>query len=254
MSLTHTPDDSLHSSLLLTTSHASCESLTHIRLNIFTSSPATQEPFIQFFSFQFPHLSTLQISGWNTVPAISIALTKFLIAHPLIEDLCLSFSNPDGRGFHCYDSSDVALSPGTLPNLRHLTADATNFGIFVRSGLSSLQTLESLHTGLYYHTAGEEDVRFPQMYDALEVYGGLPRLVTLKLELEGIEDAQNNVHWVAGLGRLCPNVEHFWGYVNVEWADVSPFCWSNVVCKCAYPVAEPGYLCVLLQPQIVSAA
>lgn len=97
-----------------------------------------------------------------------------------------------------------------------------------------MQKLESLHTGVGYHKDEEGGVIFVDMYAALEVFGGLPGLGTLNLEIDGLDDARDNARWIAGFGRLCPNVERFWGDMSVRWVTVSPLCCSDVVFSCAH--------------------
>lgn len=102
----------------------------------------------------------------------------FLLAHPLIEDLLLCLSDTDENKAHCHisESPNAALDPEALPNLRCLTADTFNLGVFLRNGVSSLRTLEHLRIGV--RSVGEEEeekgTRFAEMLCALEAYGGLP--------------------------------------------------------------------------------
>lgn len=154
---------------------------------------------------------------------VGTALTNFLVAHPLIEDLHLGFSHPFAGGLHCHISPSVTLGPGTLPNLRRLTVDAFNFGIFIRSGISSLQMLESLHIDVGYFEEVERDVGFAETYSALEAYDGLPGLKTLELELGGLGDELRIACWITGFGKLCPKVERFWGDYEVGRIAVSHF-------------------------------
>lgn len=149
--------------------------------------------------------------------------TDFLIAHPLIEDLHLHFSDddPDGEVVY-YQVSPTAIGPGTLPNLRHLTADAFNLGVFLCSEVLSLRTLESLHTGVAYFDEKEHGrAQFVEMFHMLEAKGGLPGLKVLELEFDGLNDRSGDARWIAGFGKLCPQVEWFWGDRDVAWTAVS---------------------------------
>lgn len=221
--LTNYPDTFIQPSPILTLIHASRETLTHIRIPEPTGYSLVYETLTQFFNLQFPCLSVLELGGWNTTVPIGAALSNFLIAHPLIEELQLYFSDfdPCVDEIHCRISSDIALDPGTLPNLRHLTTDPFNLSIFIRSGLSSLQTLDSLHIGVCF--VEEQEARFSEMYRALEAFGGLPELKVLELELVRVDDELANARWIAGLGKLCPKVERFRGDYEVGWTSVSHF-------------------------------
>lgn len=239
--------------------NASRETLTDIRLPVPISYAPTYDPLIQFLTLRFPHLSTLHLGGCNNSPPVDAALTNFVVAHPLIEVLHLGLSGPYENSKSCHISPDIALDRGTLPRLRTLKADAFNLGVFARSGISSLQTLESLHTGIDY-TDEEGGVRFTEMYEALEACGGLPRLGTLKLELRGLEDELENARWVAGLGRLCPKIERFWGDLGVGWVAVSRLYFLLVtlpgiqVLTWALLDYAPGHICILRQPEVTSDA
>lgn len=224
-SLIKPPDAFIPSSPILTPIHASRETLTHIRIPV-PADIATYESLTQFFSFRFPCLSTLYLGGWSTTLAVPVgaAFTTFLVAHPLIEDLHLGFWECWNE-LHCRISPDIVLGPSTLPNLRRLTVDAFNLGVFVRSGMSSLKLLETLHIGSGYLRREDEGVGFAEMYRALEAYGGLPQLKALRLTLEGLNDEGEDAHWIAGLGRLCPKVERLWGNYNVWWTAV-----SHIIC------------------------
>lgn len=214
--------------------NASRETLTHIRIPVATNYTAPNESLIQFFTLRFPHLSTLQLGGWNTVTPVGAALTSFLVAHPLIEDLNLGFLDPNRWGIHCHLSPDVILSPGALPNLRRLTADASNLGMFLRSRILSLQTLESLHIGVGYSEEQEDDIVFGGMYHMLEVYGELSGLKVLELEFERLFNKLEIARWISGFGRLCPNVEQFRGDFGVGFAAVSYFICSFSKCRGAH--------------------
>lgn len=191
---------------------------------------ASHGPLTQLFNIHFPRLSSLHLGEWKSATLINSALTNFLIAHPLIEDLELCFSDEnEGVGeeeVHCH-VSPVALRPGTLPNLRSLTADAFNLRAFLSSEVLSLQTLESLHTGVGYFKEQEDGyAQFSEMFCMLEAKGGLPGLKVLELELDGLYGGEvDNAYWIAGFGKLCPKVEKFWGDFEVEWTDVSYFYW-----------------------------
>lgn len=68
----------------------------------------------------------------------------------------------------------------------------------------------------------------------LEAYGGLPGLKVLELELEGLDNELENALWIAGLGKLCPKVERFWGDYEVGISAVSHFVCFNI----SFPVTH----------------
>lgn len=219
-SLTKPLDTFIYPLNIFTPLNASRETLTHIRIPVAIDYTAPNESLIRFFTLRFPHFSMLQLGGWNTMTPAGTALATFLVAHPLIDHLDLGFLDQE---MHCHVPIDFLLGPNTLPNLRYLTVDASNLGIFVRSGMSSLQTLESLHIGVRYVDEQIDDVGFAEMYQALEAYGGLQGLKVLELELEGLVNELEIARWISGFGKLCPNVEEFWGDYKVGVAAVSHF-------------------------------
>lgn len=123
-------------------------------------------------------------------------------------------------------SLSVAPGPEALPNLLHLAADAFNVNIFARSGMLSLKTLETLRTGPGYSGEGQ-DGWLEEMCQALERFGGLPGLKALELEFPGHDNKAENARWIEGFGKLCPNVERFWGDYEVGLTAVSRFTMSR---------------------------
>lgn len=95
--------------------------------------------------------------------------------------------------------------------------DAFNLSVFLRSGISSLQTLESLCIGISYFEH-EKEIQFTEMFKALEACGGLPELKMLELELEGLDGNLESADWIMGFGKLCPKVERFCGDSEV-WVE-----------------------------------
>lgn len=254
-SLTKLLDTFIYPLNVFTPINASRETLTHICIPVATDYTAPNESLIQFFTLRFPHLSTLEFGGWNTVTPVGTALTNFLVAHPLIEHLTLGFADPNGWEVHCHVFPNASLGPSTLPNLRCLSVDASNLGTFVRSGMFSLQSLESLHIGVGYFKE-EEDGGFANMYQALEAYGGLPGLKLLELELEGIINELGVARWILDLGKLFPKLEQFWGDYEVGKAAVSLFFCSDMsVCRGTHaPVTSSrSRTQIFLRPTLMSS-
>lgn len=81
--------------------------------------------------------------------------------------------------------------------------------MFLSSEVLSLQTLESLHTGVGYFDEEEDGcAHFAEIFCILEAKGGLPGLKVLELELDGLDGEPDNTYWIAAFRKLCPQVEH----------------------------------------------
>ncbi|CAA7270034.1 unnamed protein product [Cyclocybe aegerita] len=170
-----TPDTPFHYSLFLL--QASQTTLTHIWFPGVLDA-VEQDYFIPFSTFHFPSLQSLVLGYWYDVdsPEVPAALTRFLIAHPTLTEICLGYCRDDES--RIYLDSDV-LQEGTtpiLPSLRRLHAHPSPIRALAKYAPQSLRSLTTLEVGTGHEAEFEIEDHFKDLLAALQDIGSLPNM------------------------------------------------------------------------------
>ncbi|KAF5329370.1 hypothetical protein D9619_009452 [Psilocybe cf. subviscida] len=158
---------------------ASLQTITEATI-VVTDDPSETDAYTKLWKLRFPNLRLLNIGPGNAIfrvqdyPALDEAFTRFLHAHPTIENLTLSTAyDPDfvddGDVYMPLHPSTVTRTADTiLPNLTFLQAHPQQIQIFVDANVQFFRTLQTLALPEEPHADLEDSMT--DLLDSFEQY------------------------------------------------------------------------------------
>jgi hypothetical protein len=169
------------------------------------------------FDLRFPNLTYLHLGDWiRNWSWSSQGMTRFVIAHPLIEHLTIGFKRiyPDDETTTA-EFSESFVTTDEFPHLHTFRGRASNFMLLAKQGVRSLRTLRTLGvcTPFYSHRhLGARDplMDLDEMFETLKSFGGLPFLKEFYFASSHYP-RERLEQWIAALAELCPALERLSG-------------------------------------------
>ncbi|CAA7263897.1 unnamed protein product [Cyclocybe aegerita] len=161
------------------------------------------EHIISFSTLHFPALQSLVLGTWIDVdsPEIPTALTRFLVAHPTLTEVCLGYSADDEYRIELDPSVLHAATTPILPALQRLKGHPASIRDIVARSLTTLE----LGSGQ------DPNVRFDfaDLFDVLRGMGSLPNVKKLGYcaGVSAEDDMDLFSMCMDALSTLCPQVE-----------------------------------------------